>query len=110
MRDKQTVPAGDDLGHAAIDDALRAHADLVGGFPGSVTRSHQVVPHRPLRIAELLADLGGCQTLPGAVVPLDEVGVDGVDGDARELGREPGPRQRLTEYESEIVAGQILRP
>src|SRR5690606_28709273 len=73
------------------------------GLTRSLAGFDPVPPDAPRR-AGLLPYLGGADALVTAVVPLDQVGVDDVDGDTGELGRAACPLQRGGSHLREVKA------
>ena len=77
-------------------DAVGAGLDLVGALAAGDTMG----PQRPAR--HVLADVGAGATLVVAVVPLDEVVVDVVDGKSAQLGGAPGAFARAGQHQGRV--------
>jgi hypothetical protein len=94
MGHEEAVATIEDLGHAAVDDALAAHTYIGRLLTRGRAGRDGLVPDGPRGLAESLPDLRGREALPGAVVPLEQVLVNRVGCHAREFGCTPSPRQR----------------
>src|SRR5690606_3856576 len=85
------------------EHAAGSGGHLLDGLTRSLAGFDPVPPDAPRR-AGLLPYLGGADALVTAVVPLDQVGVDDVDGDTGELGRAACPLQRGGSHLREVKA------